>query len=92
MELYTIIVEDKNGKLYELDSPYYNENFSYDETYDTLKEIVTNDMAMELSNALSKLKFMGISNKIVKQEVLNGSEPLNKVTVEFYYYDDDYVR
>ena len=33
------VVEDDNGKLYSLDSPYTNENFKYDERYDTLTEI-----------------------------------------------------
>ena len=39
MKIYDIIVEDDNGKLYSLDSPYTNENFKYDERYDTLTEI-----------------------------------------------------
>tara|TARA_B100000029_G_scaffold492004_1_gene552798 strand:+ start:5976 stop:6212 length:237 start_codon:yes stop_codon:yes gene_type:complete len=39
MKIYDIIVEDDNGKLYSLDSPYMNENFIYDEQYDTLTEI-----------------------------------------------------
>jgi|TARA_Y100000004_G_scaffold119088_1_gene133812 hypothetical protein len=39
MQIYQIIVIDEGGKLYELDSPYMNENFKYDERYDRLKEI-----------------------------------------------------
>lgn len=39
MELYQVIVIDEDGVLYELDSPYLNENFKYDEVYDTVKQI-----------------------------------------------------
>ncbi len=39
MQIYKVIVQDDNGKLFELDSAWINENFEYDERYDKLKEI-----------------------------------------------------
>ena len=43
----------------------------------------------ELAKAISDLKLMGISSLVTKTEVLNGSHPLEKVTVEFYYTEDE---
>ena len=39
MEIYRIIVEDKKGNLFELDSPWMNENFNYDKDNDSLRAI-----------------------------------------------------
>ena len=39
MQIYQVIVIDEENTLYELDSPYLNENFKYDEVYDNLKQI-----------------------------------------------------
>jgi len=39
MQIYKVIVVDDDNVLYELDSPYLNENFKYDEVYDNLKQI-----------------------------------------------------
>ena len=38
-EGYKVIVIDEDNTLYELDSPYLNENFKYDEVYDNLTQI-----------------------------------------------------
>tara|TARA_Y100000052_G_scaffold15192_1_gene14846 strand:+ start:1004 stop:1138 length:135 start_codon:yes stop_codon:yes gene_type:complete len=39
MKLYQVIVIDEDNILYELDSPYLNENFQYDEAYDDLTQL-----------------------------------------------------
>ena len=39
MQIYQVIVIDEDNTLYELDSPYLNENFKYDEVYDNVKQI-----------------------------------------------------
>ena len=39
MEIYKVIVIDDDNVLYELDSPYMNENFKYDAVNDNLTQI-----------------------------------------------------
>lgn len=43
----------------------------------------------ELSKAISDLKLMGVSSVVTKDEVLNGSHPMYKTTVEFYYLEEE---
>lgn len=43
----------------------------------------------ELSKAISDLKLMGVSSIVTKDEVLNGSHPMYKTTVEFIYYEEE---
>jgi hypothetical protein len=39
MEIYQVIVIDDDNVIYELDSPYLNENFKYDAVYDNLTQL-----------------------------------------------------
>jgi len=43
----------------------------------------------ELSKVISDLKLMGVSSIVTKDEVLNGSYPMYKTTVEFYYSEEE---
>jgi len=43
----------------------------------------------ELSKVISDLKLMGVSSIVTKDEVLNGSHPIYKTTVEFYYSEEE---
>ena len=43
----------------------------------------------ELSKSISDLKLMGVSSVVTKDEVLNGSHPMYKTTVEFYYTEEE---
>jgi len=39
VEIYKVIVIDEDNVLYEMDSPYLNENFKWDEVNDKLTQI-----------------------------------------------------